>query len=323
MHPNRYALLDNANSDYSQFIPAHPNFRVIAISAPVPPYPGYPLDPPFRSRFQARFCDPLGTLLAIGDKDFPPKGADEAPAPITSAMRDLILATQYASESHDSIQSVSKSTLPAFPQTSLLKLNAVAAKFPPPSQLNPEQLAKLFLTIHPVLAYSPPQTWCLLSQQTQQQGLGSLSAPSTTWVEEGFGLFGYAVDKIERKDERTATVTFLGPMGKPPVKVDVAAGARELRPFPFTAPIDFRASPRFLGSLTSLLQAHAINWDISLIPPASSSTASASTSTLIRVFGQILGYEQETLHMYKELGGRELVMRRDIADGGATTWQPR
>lgn len=316
-------MLDSANSDYSQFIPAHPNFRVIAISAPVPPYPGYPLDPPFRSRFQARFCDPLGTLLALGDKDYPPKGADEAPAPITSAMRDLILATQYASESHDAIQSVSKSTLPAFPQTSLLKLNAVAAKFPPPPQLTPEQLAKLFLTIHPILAYSPPQTWALLSQQTTQQGLGPLPPPSVTWVEEGSGLFGYSVSKIERKDERTATVTFLGPKGKPSVTLDVAAGTNEFRPFPFTGPTDFQASPRFLGSLTSLLQAHAINWDISLIPPGSSSTASASTSTLVRVFGQILGYEQETLHMYKELGGRELVMRRDIGSDGATTWQPR
>lgn len=32
----------------------HEDFRVIAIGLPVPRYPGYPLDPPLRSRFQAR-----------------------------------------------------------------------------------------------------------------------------------------------------------------------------------------------------------------------------------------------------------------------------
>jgi hypothetical protein len=71
------------------------------------------------------------------------------------------------------------------------------------------------------------------------------------------------------------------------------------------------------------LQAHALGWDISVLPPALPSTASSSTSTLIKVFGQVLGYENEVIHLYKEIGGRELVMRRKIQDGGATTWEPR
>jgi hypothetical protein len=32
----------------------HPDFRVIAIGVPVPKFPGNRLDPPLRSRFQAR-----------------------------------------------------------------------------------------------------------------------------------------------------------------------------------------------------------------------------------------------------------------------------
>jgi hypothetical protein len=46
----------------------------------------------------------------------------------------------------------------------------------------------------------------------------------------------------------------------------------------------------------------------------------------MRVFGEILGYtgsNAEAVHMYKELGGRELFMRRRILDGGATAWEPR
>lgn len=78
-----------------------------------------------------------------------------------------------------------------------------------------------------------------------------------------------------------------------------------------------------MGLLTCFLQAHALEWDISLIPPALPSTASTSTSTLVKVFGQLLGYDTEVIDMYKELGGRELVMQRKIEDGGATTWEPR
>lgn len=55
-----------------------------------------------------------------------------------------------------------------------------------------------------------------------------------------------------------------------------------------------------MGLLTCFLQAHALEWDISLIPPALPSTASTSTSTLVKVFGQLLGYDTEVIDMYKE-----------------------
>lgn len=41
------------------------DFRVIALGLPVPRYPGNPLDPPLRSRFQARdvYCLPFRVIL--------------------------------------------------------------------------------------------------------------------------------------------------------------------------------------------------------------------------------------------------------------------
>jgi hypothetical protein len=39
---------------------AHPDFMAIAIGLPVPPFPGRPLDPPLRSRFQGIASGPLG-----------------------------------------------------------------------------------------------------------------------------------------------------------------------------------------------------------------------------------------------------------------------
>ena len=41
-------------SELASFVRVHPGFRVVAVAVPVPPFPGNPLDPPLRSRFQAR-----------------------------------------------------------------------------------------------------------------------------------------------------------------------------------------------------------------------------------------------------------------------------
>ena len=41
-------------AEIQSLVRVHPGFRVIAISVPVPPFSGNPLDPPLRSRFQAR-----------------------------------------------------------------------------------------------------------------------------------------------------------------------------------------------------------------------------------------------------------------------------
>ncbi|KAF5384151.1 hypothetical protein D9615_003188 [Tricholomella constricta] len=321
IHPQRYTQLESGNSleHGHNFVPAHKNFRVIAIAAPVPPYPGYPLDPPFRSRFQSRFIDPVASLTAL-------RAAVTSPTPLNSLytnLRNLILATQYASESRHALEAISRSSLPPFPQTALAKLSSLVATFPPSASLAPGQLARLFLTIHPGLIHASFQAWAMLSRQTDEAGLGELGTPSMSSQDEEIGLLGYRISSIKRVDERTAEATFMLPgSSQPPVVVKVPAGPKPLRPFPFEGKLEFYPTNRFMGLLTCFLQAHALGWDISLIPPALPSTASTSTSTLVRVFGQILGYDQEVVHMYKELGGRELIMRRKIQDGGATTWEP-
>ncbi|KAF9806900.1 hypothetical protein IEO21_08484 [Rhodonia placenta] len=322
IHPHRHALLDSTSDELTgkRFLPAHKNFRVIAIAAPVPPYPGYPLDPPFRSRFQARFVDPVGALLAL-----PPPSSPAPSAALYDRLREMIVATQYASETRTTLDAVAKSALPAFPQTALTKLHALLSVFPPPAsgKLAPEQLARLVLTIHPGLIHAPFVAWATLSQQCEDAGLGPLGSPSLSGSGDELGLLGYKLDSVRRVNEHTAKAEFVGIDGAR-VSIDVPAGPRPLLQFPFAAPeqLGFFATGRFMGLLTSLLQAHALGWDILYVPPALPSTASCSTSLLVQTFGAVLGYETEDYHMYKELGGRELIMRRKIEDGGATTWEP-
>ena len=324
-----------------KFVPAHTRFRVIALGAPVPPYPGYPLDPPFRSRFQARFVDPVGAMMALaGPHSSATSSAPEALSParvdnpahtddggLYERLRQVILATQYASEAHSSLDSSARSTLPAFPQTALAKLRALLTAFPAPA-LSPVLLARLVIAIHPMLAHAQFVAWALLSKQLEEAGVGVLGSPAGSQEdasedEEGVGLLGYKLVRIERSGERTTNLTFASPSGTT-LSMDVPPRPPPHHPLPIPENPDlgFLPTPRFVGLLTSMLQVHAVGYDMSLVPP-SLPGASCSTSTLARVFARVLGYDAEEWGMYKELGGRELVMRRVVEQGGATRWEPR
>ena len=56
--PSRYDKLLKEGPVPSNLVRVHPSFRVIAIGVPVPPFPGNPVDPPLRSRFQSARVDP-------------------------------------------------------------------------------------------------------------------------------------------------------------------------------------------------------------------------------------------------------------------------
>ena len=264
----------------------------------------------------------MGALLALQQTG----GAATESAmatPFYKKLRDIIASTQIASESNHVLDTVARSSLPAFPQTAMAKAAVLLSMFPPPATLAPEQLARLVLCIHPALIHSPFIAWAMLSRQFEEAELGELGSPNLTGIEDDAGLLGYRLARIDRVDDRTAQVTFDSAAGTQ-VSVNVPAGPHEFLAYPFAAPefLGFVPSARFMGLLAALLQAHALGWDVSYAPPALPSTASCSTTTLVRAFAAVLGYELEDVHVYKELGGRELIMRRRIEDGGATTWEP-
>jgi von Willebrand factor A domain-containing protein 8 len=325
IHQDRYFLLEPSlkESHNKRFIPAHKNFRVIAIAAPVPPYTGYPIDPPFRSRFQARFMDPIGTLLSLNKPTAKP--LDQISSALYDKVRNIVLATQYASESRHSVDATSKSTLQPFPQTALVKLRSLLSMFPAPDSLSPILLGKLMLTLHPALIHAPFVMWGILSRQAEEAGLGPLGSPALDGENDHLGLLGYTLVSIDRHGDHTVRISFGTPLRSAPVSIVVPGGPKPCLQYPWQHPelLDFMVTDRFMGLLTSMLQAHALGWDISYVPPVLSSTASCSTSTLVRIFGASLGYEIESVHMYKELGGRELIMRRKVEDSGATSWEPR
>ncbi|SPO39671.1 uncharacterized protein PSFLO_05152 [Pseudozyma flocculosa] len=364
----------------SRFIPVHPNFRVISIGTPIPPYKGLPLDPPFRSRFQARWVEgsidqtvaleptPLAedlcrrwsnlaallrfhTTLAQGNDVVPPTlRLPNLPTTATSLLQDLTLAfpptralppivdeQTEAQQKADSIAvfapvkqiksdeeaAAAAAATPAAPIIAASTLSALSTAYP--------QICALDKDKHQTLGE-------LLAQLRLDQGLGVASESAHT----GAGYLGYNVASIERVDGNRAKITFTNAgQGAAPVSLEVPCGPLPLGPMPQlgeTVGQDVVITPRVLSIFTRLVQLHAVGRDICLVPgsldaaPVASSAEmasaaaahkpSSSTTTCISLFASALGYAYESVWLWKDLGGGELLMRRSTAPDGSTGWEP-
>ncbi|CEH18703.1 AAA ATPase containing von Willebrand factor type A (vWA) domain [Ceraceosorus bombacis] len=170
----------------------------------------------------------------------------------------------------------------------------------------------------------------LLAAVSLHAGVGGGGAE----VEEGKGLLGYRVTGIVRAADDAADATFEQEQGRK-VTVRVPAGPLQLAPLPLVsndkaAPNGLLFTPRLAGVITSMLQLHAVGRDVILLPSALaadkikgevSPSSSSSTSTSIGLFASLLGYPHEGVHLYKDLGGGELIARRATTKDGSTTWE--
>ncbi|GAA6012821.1 hypothetical protein JCM10207_005374 [Rhodosporidiobolus poonsookiae] len=354
----RYDLMVRNGDDTTGFVPCHPDFRVIALGCPVPPYPGLPIDPPFRSRFQARYLDPveaskvmarqeLRRLRENGGKSEDEVGrVEEVVRRVGEVVEVVQVKREMQAKMASGISTDTAADIPLFPQTALLRLVRFLSVFPPPQDpltVTPAQFYGLLLTLHPTLAHASPAARRALEGALKDagfppswyEGLGELDYPTEAAKSED-GIFGWRLQEIKPsgKDDRTALLTFRRD-GCKDVTVPVAAGPLPFAAFPPSSTDDLHITPRFTHLLTSLFQLHALSsFDISFVPSLpQTSSSSGSTSLVLTTFASFLGYDLEALHLYKELSGRELWMRRvtngsfaaaggEGGEGGTTGWEP-
>ncbi|KAN0062821.1 hypothetical protein ACQY0O_004641 [Thecaphora frezii] len=362
----------------SRFIPVHPNFRVVAIGVPTPPYKGHPLDPPFRSRFQARWVE--------GSVDrtvpLPPTPLAEELCRRWSSLAALLRYHTTLAQGNDVVPPTLR--LPNLPYTAAPLLQDLAIAFPPTRSLPPLEDAApepeqsdigVFapqLQPQPEAAEAPvaastlsalsaayPQL-CTLDVDKQKTlrtllaqlhlerglglGVGDGDDESCGLSESGAGYMGYTVAAIERTDATRARVTFTCGGGAPPVSLEVPCGPLPLAPVPrvgATVGRDVVVTPRVMSIFSRLVQLHAIGRDICMVPgsleaaaletASTASTAvaaaaahkpSSSTTTCIALMASALGYAYESVWLWKDLGGSELLMRRSTAPDGSTGWEP-
>lgn len=263
------------------------DFRVIALGLPVPKYKGNPLDPPLRSRFQARdiyylpFKDQLELLYSAG--------ANVAAERVSQL---LSLATTLCSQESSSLG------LPDFPVDNLLPAIHVLNSFP---MLSSQQL------LHRLYPYNS-----MLGKDGRTAVEGVLSRfelldgrrqPAPTAI-----LSVSAAKDVEGHADVTLRVA------DKDINFQVPAGIKELRP-PKSSPT-YIHTPSHSQLLAEMLQSHMVK-DICLIGPKG-----CGKSVIAREFAQMLGYSVEPVMLYQDMTARDLLQQRYTLPNGDTAWRP-
>lgn len=391
----------NSNT-VSRFQAVDPNFRVVALGLPTPPYKGNPLDPPFRSRYQARWVEGV----VPSSLTHPPAG-DPMTAELASALKTrffewaaLLRLHAVAARGQDLLPAASQ--LPNVPATALSLLDDLISRFPPSEALpdppeitlSDEERNLLSLSTRTLRdgALSVPERTrdqiqareaekLKKAQEASKPAEDVVLAPSTVgalgagypmlhtldkskrrlatelvWslgldkgvgvggdeatLSSGTGMIGYKLVKIERVNKNTAAITFEQAGSGYRSVVEAPCGPLPFAQLPKISEVgsatvgeEILVTPRLFAILTAMMQLHALRRDICLLPSAMAASgddasrvqamqASSSTSTSIALFASLLGYRVESLWLYKDIGGTELIMRRSTTPDGSTTWEP-
>ncbi|XP_037542623.1 von Willebrand factor A domain-containing protein 8 [Nematolebias whitei] len=263
------------------------DFRVIALGLPVPKYKGNPLDPPLRSRFQARdiyylpFKDQLEMLYAAG--------------PNVSAERVsqlLSLAMTLCSQESSSLG------LPDFPVDNLISALHVLNIFP---MLSSQQLIQRLYPYKSILGKDGHTAVEGVLSRFELLDSCHRSAPGTVLsVSMAKELKGHADVTVRVADE---DITF-----------QVPAGSKEL--------CSLNSSPTFINTpshsqlLAEMMQSHTVK-DMCLIGPKG-----CGKSVIARRFAEMLGYSIESIMLYQDMTARDLLQQRYTLPNGDTAWRP-
>ncbi|MEQ2269186.1 hypothetical protein XENORESO_000956 [Xenotaenia resolanae] len=240
------------------------DFRVIALGIPVPKYKGNPLDPPLRSRFQARdiyylpFKDQLELLYTAG-----PNVAAERVSQLLS------LATTLCSQESSSLG------LPDFPVDNLVAALHVLNTFP---MLSSQQLVQRLYPYKSILGkdgHTAVET--VLSRFELLDGRRQAAPSNVVSVSTSNEREGHADVTVQTADKE---ITF-----------QVPAGSKELRPP--NSSLTFINTPSHSQLLAEMMQSHMVK-DLCLI-----GAKGCGKSVIAREFAEMLGYSIEPVMLYQ------------------------
>ncbi|XP_028291916.1 von Willebrand factor A domain-containing protein 8 isoform X2 [Gouania willdenowi] len=262
------------------------DFRVIALGLPVPKYKGNPLDPPLRSRFQARdvyflpFKDQLELLYSAGPN---------LPAERVSQL--LSFATTLCSQESSNLG------LPDFPVDNLLPALHILSSFP---MLSSQQLVHRLYPYSSILGKDGRSAVeGVLSRFELLDGGRQRSASSVLSVSTANSGEGRADVTIRVSDK---DVTF-----------QVPAGTRKSRS---TSSSAFINTPSHSQLIADMMQSHMVK-DMCLI-----GAKGCGKSVIAKEFAEKLGYNVENVMLYQDMTARDLLQQRYTLPNGDTAWRP-
>ncbi|XP_062861685.1 von Willebrand factor A domain-containing protein 8 [Trichomycterus rosablanca] len=260
------------------------DFRVIALGLPVPRYKGNPLDPPLRSRFQARdvyylpFKDQLELLYSSA-----PNVAAERVSQLLSC------ATTLCSQ-----ESVNLG-LPDFPVDNLPSAVRVLDLFP---MLSAQRLVRRLYPYESMLGKEGRNAVeTVLGRFELLDGKKQASPSAVVHVEPAHT--GHAEVTLNVADRN--------------IGFQVPAGSRPPRP-PNSSP-SFISTPTHVSLLAEMMQSHLVK-DMCLI-----GAKGCGKSVIAREFAEMLGYSIEPIMLYQDMTARDLLQQRYTLPNGDTAWR--
>eukprot|EP00935_MAST-01C_sp_MAST-1C-sp1_P002044 g2044.t1 len=330
VNPTRYDELLETNTkeslDAQKLIRVSDDFRVVALSLPVPQYVGYPLDPPLRSRFQARYIDFLApsTQLSAFRKV-------AARAPEAQLMKLLHVATVLRTAVEQEMEST-EGMQAHVPPPLCASLNTVARLL----ELAPELPLRFLLDAcypYPNLPLCSPEQRSAVEALYKRFGIaGNAAADDST-----SSLSSFVITAIEPADARAArplelvlhmsqaadaasgapsTLSLTVPAGGQRAFLAAASAAERIHPAPPPPLLPFIRTRYHDELLASLAQLHAVG-DFCIIGPKG-----CGKSALLKQLGRTLGYRVEYLQLFQDMSARELLQRRATLPDGDTVWLP-
>ncbi|KAI8617008.1 AAA domain-containing protein [Chytriomyces sp. MP71] len=291
----------------AQLVRTSERFIVIGLGLPVPKYEGHPLDPPLRSRFQARninvptFLTQISHLIKIAP-NVPQKTLER----LISV--GLVLRAEATTSQTGNSASVA---IPEFPTS----LEPVARMLSTAASVN---IRSLLDSVYPyaLMGVLEHEQVSMIEAAYQRFDFTAGGVAKTgTWSYDT----NYRICSISLKSgaKGVAVVELAGipPSTKvsipsPPISLSVKCGTKK-----FTAPLFFVQTDYHASLTASLVLAHGTS-DICLIGPKG-----VGKSAILRAMITSLGYTTEYIPVYKDMSARDLLQRRTTNLRGDTIWE--
>lgn len=292
--PQRYDRLvkEGKNAGQLNLVRVHEHFRVVALGVPSPPFPGNPLDPPLRSRFQARHIAraPADLLLQ--------RLRSEAPKAPAEVLQQLLKFYETLWE----LMQVQGST-------SGMEVRSMAFSAPCyPSEESVISAAKLLnqlpqLPLHAVIQRIFPF-------QMESGLLNGAMAKLVMTILPAEGT------------EENLEITGVVPEAKQQIRVQLRCGEAltEVRcqGGDGECSVDSRLPGFQMQLLSEMVSAASIGQDLCIIGPRGE-----GKTFLAQQLARGLGYSQiHTLFLHEEMTARDLFQRRTTNEKGESIWEP-